>query len=31
MVASKSKDVAFIVLLAGTGIQGDSLLLLQKN
>lgn len=31
MVASKSKDVAFIVLLAGTGIQGDSLLLLQKK
>lgn len=31
MVASKSKDVAFIVLLAGTGIQGDQLLLLQKK
>jgi hypothetical protein len=31
MVASNSKDVAFIVLLAGTGIQGDSLLLLQKK
>ena len=31
MVASKSKDVAFILLLAGTGIQGDSLLLLQKK
>lgn len=31
MVASKSKDVAFIILLAGTGIQGDSLLLLQKK
>ncbi len=31
MVASESKDVAFIVLLAGTGIQGDSLLLLQKK
>lgn len=31
MVASKSKDVAFIVLLAGTGIQGDQLLLLQQQ
>ena len=31
MVASKTKDVAFIVLLAGTGIQGDCLLLLQKK
>ena len=31
MVASKSKDVAFIVLLAGTGIQGDRLLLLQQK
>ena len=31
MVASKSKDVAFIVLLAGTGIQGDKLLLLQQE
>ena len=31
MVASKSKDVAFIVLLAGTGIQGDKLLLLQQK
>ncbi|MFB9054133.1 alpha/beta hydrolase family protein [Formosa undariae] len=30
MVASKSKDVNFIVLLAGTGIQGDKLLLLQQ-
>jgi uncharacterized protein len=29
MVAAKSKDVAFIVLLAGTGIKGDELLLLQ--
>ena len=28
MVASKSKDVSFIVLLAGTGIQGDQILLL---
>ena len=31
MVASKSKDVAFIVLLAGTGIPGDQLLLLQQK
>ncbi|MDW5290213.1 alpha/beta hydrolase family protein [Formosa sp. PL04] len=31
MVASKSKDVSFIVLLAGTGIQGDQLLLLQQE
>jgi fermentation-respiration switch protein FrsA (DUF1100 family) len=31
MVASKSKDVAFIVLLAGTGIQGDQILLLQQK
>ena len=31
MVASKSKDVAFIVLLAGPGIQGDKLLLLQQK
>jgi len=30
MAASKSKDVSFIVLLAGTGIQGDKLLLLQQ-
>jgi fermentation-respiration switch protein FrsA (DUF1100 family) len=31
MVASKSKDVAFIVLLAGPGIKGDQLLLLQQS
>lgn len=31
MVASKSKDISFIVLLAGTGIQGDKLLLLQQE
>jgi fermentation-respiration switch protein FrsA (DUF1100 family) len=31
MVASKSKEVAFIILLAGTGIQGDQLLLLQQQ
>ncbi|MEM1257273.1 MAG: alpha/beta fold hydrolase [Bacteroidota bacterium] len=29
MVASRSKDVDFIVLLAGTGIRGDQLLMLQ--
>jgi hypothetical protein len=31
MVAAKSSDVNFIVLLAGTGIQGDKLLLLQQE
>lgn len=31
MVASASKDVNFIVLLAGIGIKGDELLLLQKS
>ncbi|HNP32144.1 MAG TPA: alpha/beta fold hydrolase [Flavobacterium sp.] len=31
MVAAKSKDVSFIVLLAGTGISGDKLLLLQQE
>ena len=31
MVASKSKDVKFIVLLAGTGIRGDKLLLMQQE
>lgn len=31
MVASTSKDVAFIILLAGVGIQGDQLLLLQQK
>jgi hypothetical protein len=31
MVAARSKDVAFIVLLAGTGIPGDQLLLLQQE
>ena len=31
MVANKSKDVAFIILLAGTGIQGDQILLLQQK
>lgn len=31
MVAVKSPDVAFVVLLAGTGIPGDELLLLQQQ
>ncbi len=31
MVASGSKDVNFIVLLAGTGIRGDKLLLMQQE
>lgn len=31
MVAAKSKDVSFIVLLAGTGIPGGQLLLLQQE
>ncbi len=31
MVAARSKDVAFIVMLAGTGIPGDKLLLLQQE
>jgi len=31
MVAAGSKDVKFIVLLAGTGIRGDKLLLLQQE
>jgi len=31
MVASKSKDINFIILLAGTGIQGNQLLLLQQE
>jgi fermentation-respiration switch protein FrsA (DUF1100 family) len=31
IVAENSKDVAFIVLLAGTGIRGDKLMLLQKE
>ena len=29
LVASRSKDVAFIVLLAGTGLPGDEILYLQ--
>lgn len=31
MVAVESKDIKFIVLLAGTGIRGDKLLLLQQK
>uniref|UniRef100_UPI0025E4D997 alpha/beta hydrolase family protein n=1 Tax=Algoriphagus sp. TaxID=1872435 RepID=UPI0025E4D997 len=31
MVAGKSEDIAFIVLMAGTGIPGDQLLLLQQR
>jgi fermentation-respiration switch protein FrsA (DUF1100 family) len=31
MVANSNKDIAFIVLLAGTGIPGDQLLLLQQQ
>jgi uncharacterized protein len=31
LVASKSKDVGFIVLLAGSGMSGGDLLLLQKK
>lgn len=31
MVASESKDVNFIVLLAGPGLQGDEILLLQQE
>lgn len=31
MIAGNSKSVAFIVLLAGTGIQGDQLLVLQQQ
>ncbi len=31
MVAAESNDISFIVLLAGTGIRGDQLLLLQQE
>ena len=31
MVASHSKDVAFIVMLAGTGLRGDKILLYQQE
>jgi dienelactone hydrolase len=30
MVAARNQDIAFIVLLAGTGIRGDQILLLQQ-
>ena len=31
MIAASSKDVAFIVLMAGPGLQGDKLMLLQQQ
>jgi len=31
MVAAQSKDVVFIVMLAGTGVRGDALFLLQQE
>ena len=31
MVAARSNDVGFIVMLAGTGLRGDTLLLLQEE
>ena len=31
MLAARSRDVAFVVLLAGPGVRGDSLLLLQTR
>ena len=31
MVAAQSKDIGFIVMLAGTGIRGDALLALQQE
>lgn len=31
MVAARSKDVGFIVLMAGTGVRGDELLLMQQE
>ena len=31
MVANKSKDISFIVLLAGPGLKGDEILLLQQK
>ena len=31
MVAARNKDISFIVMLAGTGLQGNELLLLQKK
>jgi pimeloyl-ACP methyl ester carboxylesterase len=31
MVAARNKNIAFIVLLAGTGLRGDQILLLQQD
>ncbi len=31
LIASNSKDIGFIILLAGSGIRGDKLMLLQKE
>ncbi|MDR2682484.1 MAG: alpha/beta fold hydrolase [Dysgonamonadaceae bacterium] len=31
MVAARNQDIAFIVLLAGTGIRGDQILILQQD
>ena len=31
MVANQSKDIAFVVLMAGTGLRGDSILMLQSR
>ncbi len=31
MIAARSKDVGFIVMLAGTGLRGDAILLLQNE
>lgn len=31
MIAARSKDVAFLVLLAGPGVRGDSILMLQQQ
>ena len=31
MVAARNKNVAYIVLLAGTGVRGDKLLLMQQK
>ena len=31
MIASEDKNIAFIILLAGTGMRGDKLMLLQKK
>jgi pimeloyl-ACP methyl ester carboxylesterase len=31
MVAARNKDIAFIVLLAGTGVRGEQILILQQD